>query len=129
VLQIVNCCANGTRYGIRQDTDGLLAAGEPGVQLTWMDARVGDRVITPRIGKPVEVQALWLNALWIAAGIDSRWRSSFEDGREAFEQRFWNQQRACLHDVVDVDHIVGTVDPTVRPNQLLAVGGLPVPLV
>ena len=59
--------ARGTRYGIRLDTDGLLAAGEPGVQLTWMDAKVGDWVVTPRIGKPVEIQALWLNALRIAA--------------------------------------------------------------
>ena len=55
--------ADGTRFGIRADDDGLLAAGEPGVQLTWMDAKVGDWVVTPRIGKPVEVQALWLNAL------------------------------------------------------------------
>ena len=55
--------SRGTRYGIRADTDGLLAAGVPGVQLTWMDAKVGKRVVTPRIGKPVEVQALWINAL------------------------------------------------------------------
>jgi predicted glycogen debranching enzyme len=59
--------AHGTRYGIRLDEDGLLAAGEPGVPLTWMDARIGDRVVTPRIGKPVEVQALWLNALSVGA--------------------------------------------------------------
>lgn len=58
LLQIVRGYAGGTRFGIRMDTDGLLAAGVPGVQLTWMDARVGDRVITPRIGKPVEIQAL-----------------------------------------------------------------------
>ena len=68
--------ASGTRFGIRMDRDGLLAAGAPGVQLTWMDARVGDRVITPRIGKPVEVQALWLNALAVAAGFDSRWNGA-----------------------------------------------------
>ena len=53
----------GTRYGIRLDSDGLLHAGEPGVQLTWMDAKVGDWVVTPREGKPVEIQALWYNAL------------------------------------------------------------------
>ena len=58
--------AKGTRFGIRADADGLLAAGEPGVQLTWMDAKVGDWVVTPRIGKPVEVQALWINALRLA---------------------------------------------------------------
>ena len=63
MLSIVDGYAAGTRFGIRMDDDGLLAAGVPGVQLTWMDARVGDRVITPRIGKPVEIQALWLNAL------------------------------------------------------------------
>ena len=55
--------SRGTRYGIRADSDGLLAAGEPGVQLTWMDAKVGDWVVTPRIGKPVEIQALWWNCL------------------------------------------------------------------
>ena len=60
----------GTRFGIRMDADGLLAAGVPGVQLTWMDARVGDRVITPRIGKPVEIQALWLNALSAASRLE-----------------------------------------------------------
>ncbi len=61
---IVDWHVHGTRYGIRMDeADGLLHAGEPGVQLTWMDAKVGDRVITPRIGKPVEVNALWYNAL------------------------------------------------------------------
>ena len=70
ILAIVEGYSRGTRYGIRMDTDGLLAAGEPGVQLTWMDAKVGDWVVTPRIGKPVEVQALWLNALSIAGRID-----------------------------------------------------------
>jgi predicted glycogen debranching enzyme len=65
--QIVNGYAAGTRFGIRMDADSLLSAGVPGVQLTWMDARVGDRVITPRIGKPVEIQALWLNALSAAS--------------------------------------------------------------
>lgn len=63
----------GTRFGIRPDDDGLLAAGVPGVQLTWMDAKVGDWVVTPRIGKPVEVQALWLNALWIGGQFSSKW--------------------------------------------------------
>lgn len=128
VQQIVEGYAAGTRYGIRADTDGLLAAGEPGVQLTWMDARVGDRVITPRIGKPVEVQALWLNALWIASSTDTRWRAVFESGRQSFVERFWNMSQSCLHDVVDVDHIAGMCDPTIRPNQILAIGGLPVPI-
>jgi predicted glycogen debranching enzyme len=125
VKQIVEGYAAGTRYGIRADSDGLLAAGEPGVQLTWMDARVGDRVITPRVGKPAEVQALWLNALQIASAIDVRWQSVFATAQRSFRERFWNAERSCLYDVVDVDHIRGTCDPTVRPNQILAVGGLP----
>ena len=70
--QIVAGYRAGTRFGIRMDEDGLLAAGVPGVQLTWMDAKVGDWVVTPRIGKPVEVQALWLNALRIAGAICAR---------------------------------------------------------
>lgn len=70
-----------------------------------MDARVGDRVITPRIGKPVEIQALWLNALWIASQVDSTWREPFERGRVAFLDRFWNEDLGRLADVVDVDHV------------------------
>src|SRR5205823_14458132 len=73
VEAILSGYARGTRYRIRADDDGLLAAGEPGVQLTWMDAKVGDWVVTPRIGKPVEVQALWLNALRIGSRFSERW--------------------------------------------------------
>src|SRR5213076_1308612 len=65
LTDIIAWHVRGTRYGIKVDTDGLLTAGEPGVQLTWMDARVGDWVVTPRYGKPVEIQALWYNALRI----------------------------------------------------------------
>jgi len=119
---ILSGYAAGTRYGIRLTNDGLLAAGEPGVQVTWMDAKVGDWVVTPRIGKPVEVQALWLNALQLAGG---RWATMWERGRASFAERFWNEATGALHDVVDVDHRPGTVDPTFRPNQVLAVGGLP----
>ncbi len=129
ILKIVGGYAAGTRFGIRMDDDGLLAAGVPGVQLTWMDARVGDRVITPRIGKPVEIQALWLNALNIAARQDGQWREPFERGMASFTERFWSEQRGHLSDVVDVDHQRGTRDDTCRPNQILAVGGLPIALV
>ena len=120
----------GTRHRIRVDPDdGLLAAGEPGVQLTWMDAKVGDEVITPRIGKPVEVCALWLNALAIAARRDPRWHDLLARGRAAFAVRFWDPARRQLHDVIDCDHVPGTADATCRPNQLLAIGGLPLQLV
>ena len=90
VTQIVDGYAGGTRFGIRMDDDGLLAAGVAGVQLTWMDARVGDRVITPRIGKPVEIQALWLNALRIASELNPKWCEPFERGRRSFLERFWS---------------------------------------
>ncbi len=129
ILKIVTGYAAGTRFGIRIDDDGLLAAGVPGAQLTWMDARVGDRVITPRIGKPVEIQALWLNALNIAAGLNPQWREAFERGMASFTERFWNEHLGHLSDVIDVDHVRGTRDDTCRPNQILAVGGLPIALV
>jgi predicted glycogen debranching enzyme len=122
---ILSGYSRGTRYGIHADDDGLLAAGEPGVQLTWMDAKVGDWVVTPRIGKPVEVQALWLNALRIGSSFSERWADVHARARAAFEGRFWNEAAGSLHDVVDVDHRPGTVDPTFRPNQIFAVGGLP----
>jgi predicted glycogen debranching enzyme len=128
VQQIVTGYARGTRYGIRSDGDGLLAAGEPGVQLTWMDARVDGREVTPRIGKPVEIQALWLNALWIAAQTDARWGQLYATGRRGFDQRFWNHERSCLFDVVDENHTAGRNDGTIRPNQILAAGGLPIAL-
>jgi predicted glycogen debranching enzyme len=128
VESILEGYSNGTRYGIRADADGLLTAGEPGVQLTWMDARVGDRVVTPRMGKPVEVQALWLNALFVGGRFSKQWLAAFERGRTAFEARFWNEETGCLYDVVDCDHRGDAVDGTIRPNQIFAAGGLPVSL-
>jgi predicted glycogen debranching enzyme len=115
----------GTRYGIRMDEDGLLAAGVPGVQLTWMDAKIGDWVVTPRIGKPVEVQALWLNALRIMGLTSAPWRDLYCRALASFQLRFWNERCSCLFDVVDVDHVPGRNDDCLRPNQILAVGGLP----
>src|SRR5439155_1364671 len=107
----------GTRYGSRRDRDGLIAAGGPGTRLTWMDAKVDDWVVTPRIGKPVEVEALWLNALRIGGATSARWNEVFERGLRAFGERFWNDSLGCLHDVVDPDHREGAADPTFRPNQ------------
>jgi len=122
IEQIVSGYAKGTRHRIGADSDGLLACGEPGVQLTWMDAKVGDEVVTPRIGKPVEIQALWLNALAIAG---PAWRELLAKGKASFAARFWNAERDQLFDVVDCEHVAGTTDPSCRPNQLFAVGGLP----
>lgn len=118
----------GTRFGIHADADGLIAAGVPGRQLTWMDAKVGDWVVTPRIGKPVEVQALWINALGVASAHDERWQPLLARAKQSFQERFWNAERGCLFDVVDVNHQAGVNDPAIRPNQLFAIGGLPFPV-
>ena len=116
----------GTRYGIHVDTDGLLYAGEPGVQLTWMDAKVGDHVITPRTGKPVEIQALWYNALRIMEDLalhfgddedKSRYDSMADLAKLSFNGAFWNNEEDCLYDVVEN----GSRDGSVRPNQIFAV--------
>ena len=120
--------AAGTRYGIGATEDGLLHAGEPGVQLTWMDAKVGDWVVTPRIGKPVEVQALWINALRIAARWPGgeRWFPLAETATAAFLARFPDPETGGLYDVLDGDPVEKT---RIRPNQILAVGGLPYAIV
>jgi predicted glycogen debranching enzyme len=128
ILDIVAGYAKGTRYGIRRDEDGLLAAGEPGVQLTWMDAKIGDWVVTPRIGKPVEIQALWVHALAVAARLDARFAGWAATARSALEARFWNAQRGMLFDVVDQGHVRGAVDAACRPNQIFGAGGLPMTL-
>lgn len=125
IIEIVTAYSRGTRYGITMTKDGLLRAGEPGVQLTWMDARVGDRVVTPRIGKPVEVQALWINALHVAGLISGEWKVIFHRALRSFQAKFWNAEMGCLYDVIDCDHEEGKNDSTLRPNQIFAVGGLP----
>jgi predicted glycogen debranching enzyme len=123
--EIVVGYARGTRHGIRRDEDGLLACGEAGVQLTWMDAKVGDWVVTPRIGKPVEIQALWVHALRIAGKRNPELLGWAETAQRALEARFWNAERGMLFDVVDDGHRAGAVDAACRPNQIFAAGGLP----
>jgi predicted glycogen debranching enzyme len=118
----------GTRYSIHVDTDdGLLYAGENGVQLTWMDAKVGDWVVTPRIGKPVEVNALWLNALVSIAQFAraiGRPGNHYEDlaqhARSGFA-RFWNSERQFCFDVIDGPKGSEVSDALLRPNQIFAV--------
>jgi predicted glycogen debranching enzyme len=127
--EIVDAHIRGTRFGIHADpADGLLAAGQPGVQLTWMDAKIGDWVVTPRIGKPIEVNALWLNALTTMAAF----ARSLKRGAKKYEAlaqkaqtgfaRFWNAERGFCFDVLDGP---SGNDATLRPNQILAVS-LPV---
>jgi predicted glycogen debranching enzyme len=124
---IVRCHRDGTRFNIHVDSDGLLTQGAEGYQLTWMDAKVDNWVVTPRRGKPVEINALWHNALmllqsWLArAG-----RGALADGiarearrcRVSFNGRFWNKSAGCLYDVVDGEH---GDDASCRPNQVIAI--------
>lgn len=130
--EILSWHDRSTRFGIHVESDGLLHAGEEGSQLTWMDARVGDWVVTPRQGKVVEVNALWYNCLAIYAELQRRFGSleradEFEMRAERvkarFKEVFWNAERDCLYDVV-ARH--GT-DDSIRPNQILALS-LPFPL-
>lgn len=123
--EIITWHVKGTRYGIQVDpADGLLHAGEPGVQLTWMDAKVGDWVVTPRIGKPVEVNALWYNALRAMATITHRLRKPTESYADLAARaakgfaRFWNAAAGYCYDVLDgpAGH-----DAMLRPNQIIAV--------
>lgn len=116
----------GTRYHIHVTEDELLYAGEDGQQLTWMDARVGNWVVTPRQGKPVEVNALWYNALRIyahltgLAGDDEQaelYTRKASRARESFNRIFWNEERGCLYDCIGPDFKNGSI----RPNQLFAI--------
>ncbi len=115
----------GTWYGIGVDDDGLVRAGAPGQQLTWMDAKAGDWVVTPRRGKPVEVQALWINSLRIAAGWTQRWAALERQATASFIALFPDPATGGLVDVIGPD---GVADRLVRPNQIFAIGGLPYPI-
>jgi predicted glycogen debranching enzyme len=126
LVDIIAWHVRGTRYNIHVDHDGLLSSGEPGVQLTWMDAKVGDWVVTPRVGKPVEIQSLWYNALRVVEELAgkfgdeasrSRYAEMAERARASFNELFWNEDAGCLYDIVDGDHR----DASIRPNQTFAV--------
>ncbi|HZI61958.1 MAG TPA: amylo-alpha-1,6-glucosidase [Pyrinomonadaceae bacterium] len=123
---IVNWHIGGTRYQIHMDHDGLLLSGESGVQLTWMDAKVGDWVVTPRHGKPVEIQALWYNALRVVEhlarrfgqpSVEKAYEAIANKARTSFNEVFWNDESACLYDVVNGE----TRDASIRPNQVIAI--------
>ena len=123
---IVAWHVRGTRFGIRLDPTGLLSSGEPGVQLTWMDAKVGDWVVTARHGKPVEIQALWYNAVCIMEDIAARlgdelarkrYNSMAALTKSSFNRQMWNGNGGYLFDVVNE----GPPDSSIRPNQIFAV--------
>jgi predicted glycogen debranching enzyme len=127
---IVDAHVKGTRYQIHVDTgDGLLYAGEPGVQVTWMDAKIGDWVVTPRTGKAVEINALWINVLETMAGFarvlkkpSDAYETLSRKAKDSF-QKFWSSRRGCCYDVIDVPGLGN--DESLRPNQIFAVA-LPV---
>ena len=123
---IISWHVKGTRYNIKVDPSGLLSSGEAGVQLTWMDAKVGDWVVTPRRGKPVEIQALWYNALCIMEDLarrfgdeagQKRYRTMAALTHWSFNRLFWNEKEGCLYDVING----GPPDPSIRPNQIFAI--------
>jgi predicted glycogen debranching enzyme len=130
LVSMIDAHVSGTRFNIHVDpADGLLYAGAPGVQLTWMDAKIGDWVVTPRTGKPVEINALWINALESMAGF-ARLLAKPADAYEKLAakakqsfQHFWNPDRNCCFDVIDSPGIGN--DAALRPNQIFAVS-LPV---
>lgn len=121
LLDIFRRYQGGTSFGIGMDDDGLIQAGEPGVQLTWMDAKVGDWVVTPRRGKPVEIQALWFNALKVLEGLATIFGEQSQVGelagrvRDNFRRLFWNGE--YFADCLGPDG----PDQSFRPNQILAV--------
>ena len=124
---IIDSHVRGTRYRIHVDSDGLLYAGEPGLQLTWMDAKIGDWVVTPRIGKPVEINALWYRALVAMESFAALMGDGLAERRFAklagsalrsFRRRYWSDERGYLADVVDGP--AGSADYSLRPNQIFA---------
>ncbi len=124
--EIIAWHERGTRYGIRVDDHGLLHSGEAGVQLTWMDARVGDWVVTPRQGLAVEIQALWYNALCVLKELAmkfadpvsaKKYRRMAARAKRSFNQLFWNEAAGCLYDAIDGE----MRDAAIRPNQIMAV--------
>jgi predicted glycogen debranching enzyme len=132
VMQVIHWYREGTTLGIRADVDGLLETNQPGVPTTWMNAQADGWVVTPRTGKAVEINALWYNAVRVAAELSERF-GRFDHGEEltrlasmiktSFNVRFWNAGANCCYDVIDR---LGS-DPSVRPNQLLAIS-LPFPV-
>lgn len=122
--EIVNFFIKGTKFNIKMNEDFLVSAGDRGTQLTWMDAKVGDWVVTPRQGKAVEINALWFNALKIMEQLADRYdEDSFfycdlsEKVKASFRNTFWNKDSQCLYDVINVK----IKDAKVRPNQILAI--------
>jgi predicted glycogen debranching enzyme len=126
VSQVCQWYRTGTDFNIRADTDGLITAGSPDTQLTWMDAKASGRPVTPRHGKAVEINALWISGLALAGEMAEKLGLAppasppgLQQLRRAFEDLFWNDAAGCLYDCILPG---GRPDPSVRPNQIMAVG-------
>jgi predicted glycogen debranching enzyme len=132
LAEIVSSYKRGTKHGIQMDSDGLVKGGDGSVALTWMDGHVGGVPVTPRAGKPVEISALWFNALKIMESFakalgksqeEEDYKTTSEKVGVSFNEKFWNESSACLYDYLVDDK----GDPKVRPNQIFAVS-LPFPV-
>lgn len=123
-VSIVQNFIHGTSFNIGMDKDCLLKGGQDGKQLTWMDAKYGDQVITPRIGKPVEIQCLWLNALWITKEWNNEYANTFTDCLQNFKKTFIQVGTGSLVDVAN-ENYSSTHNTQIRCNQVFAIGGLP----
>lgn len=128
-LRVLQGILDGRHPLLHLGEDGLLAHGSGSTQLTWMDAMVDGRPVTPRAGKAVEIQALWLNALHLWASDLKGARKVLTRGLKSFRARFVLPGATHLADVVDVEHEPGRIDASLRPNQIFALGGLPLTLV
>ncbi len=125
IREIIDSYAIGTHSGIGMCVDGLIEAGDENTQLTWMDAKVAGKAVTPRHGKPVELNALWYNALMVASAFAARFDEGVTAGiysgiaektKKSFENQFWNPEKLCLYDVVSRNR----KDDSIRPNQIIA---------
>lgn len=122
LVQIIEAYKKGTAFSIGMDEDGLIHAGSDYDQVTWMDVRVDEWVVTPRHGKPVEINALWYNALKVMEKLAKKFGDDYsqyanlaDKVKKSFNEKFWNEEKQCLLDVVEID------DDKVRPNQIWAV--------
>ena len=131
--EIISAYSRGTKFGIGMDSDGLIKGGAPGIALTWMDAKIDGVPVTPRTGKPVEINSLWYNALRAMERFakelgflydSSRYSDIAQRVRSSFNQKFWNPKKSALYDVLEDGD---SADPKIRPNQLLAIS-LPFPV-
>ena len=125
MLAIVTAYRDGTRFNIAIDQrDSLIRGGAPGFALTWMDARIGTWCVTPRIGKPIEIQALWIRALHFVSRFAPQWSKLQDAARKSVAQNYFDTALSSVHDCIDVNFESGHIDSALRANQIFALGGM-----